>query len=117
MVLAGATGNLVDCMFYGMCFTQSTPDYVSYVVPFGEGYSGVLTGKVVDMFYFPLIVSTYPDWVPHFGGQPFIFFQPVFNFADASISCSVAALLLFCRKELSEIGTMSRGEDNSNTDK
>ncbi|NPD80671.1 lipoprotein signal peptidase [Prevotella sp. PINT] len=117
MVLAGATGNLVDCMFYGMCFTQSTPDYVSYVVPFGEGYSNFLTGKVVDMFYFPLIVSTYPDWVPHFGGQPFIFFQPVFNFADASISCSVAALLLFCRKELSEIGTMSRGEDNSNTDK
>ncbi|TGX79828.1 lipoprotein signal peptidase [Palleniella muris] len=117
LVLAGATGNLVDCMFYGMCFTQSTPDYVSYLVPFGEGYSGFLTGKVVDMFYFPLIVSTYPEWIPYFGGQPFIFFQPVFNFADASISCSVVALLLFCRKELSEIGTMSGSAKNSNTDK
>lgn len=110
MVLAGAAGNLIDCMFYGMCFTQSTPDYVAYAVPFGEGYSGFLTGKVVDMFYFPLIVSTYPDWIPHFGGRPFIFFQPVFNFADASISCSVVALLLFCRKELSEIGIASKAE-------
>lgn len=110
MVLAGAAGNLIDCMFYGMCFTQSTPDYVAYAVPFGEGYSGFLTGKVVDMFYFPLIVNTYPDWIPHFGGRPFIFFQPVFNFADASISCSVVALLLFCRKELSEIGIASKAE-------
>lgn len=110
MVLAGAAGNLIDCMFYGMCFTQSTPDYVAYAVPFGDGYSGFLTGKVVDMFYFPLIVSTYPDWIPYFGGRPFIFFQPVFNFADASISCSVVALLLFCRKELSEIGIASKDE-------
>lgn len=117
LVLAGAAGNLVDCMFYGMCFTQSSPDYVSYLVPFGEGYSGFLTGKVVDMFYFPLIVSTYPDWVPHFGGQPFIFFQPVFNFADASISCSVVALLLFCRRELSEIGASPNESPESRSDK
>lgn len=103
MVLAGAAGNLIDCMFYGLCFTQSSSDFVSYAVPFGQGYAEFLTGKVVDMFYFPLIVTTYPDWVPMYGGQEFIFFSPVFNFADASISCSVIALLLFCRKELQEV--------------
>jgi len=103
LVFAGAAGNLIDCMFYGLCFTQSSPDFVSYAVPFGQGYSEFLTGKVVDMFYFPIIVTHYPQWFPVYGGQEFIFFSPVFNFADASISSSVVALLLFCRKELSEI--------------
>lgn len=103
MVLAGAAGNLIDCMFYGLCFSESSPFFVSSFVPFGQGYSDFLTGKVVDMFYFPLIVTNYPDWVPVYGGKEFIFFSPVFNFADASISCSVIALLLFCRKELSEV--------------
>lgn len=103
MLLAGAAGNLIDCMFYGMIFTQSSPFYVSCPVPFGEGYSGFLTGKVVDMFYFPLIVTRYPEWMPMVGGQQFIFFSPVFNFADAAVSCSVIAGFLFCRKELSEL--------------
>lgn len=104
MILAGAAGNLIDCMFYGLCFMESTPFTVSYMVPFGQGYSEFLTGKVVDMFYFPLIVTEYPAWVPMYGGQPFIFFAPVFNFADASISTSVVALILFCHKELAVIG-------------
>ena len=116
MVLAGAAGNLIDCMFYGLIFTQSSPDYVSYMVPFGQGYSGFLTGKVVDMFYFPLIVTTYPDWVPVYGGEPFIFFQPIFNFADAAITTSVISFLLFCRKELSMMGNGGKektdGEEN-----
>lgn len=103
MILAGAAGNLIDCMFYGLIFNESTPFTVSSFVPWGEGYSGFLTGKVVDMFYFPIIVTTYPDWVPMYGGQDFIFFAPVFNFADASISVSVVSLLLFCHKELAEI--------------
>lgn len=103
MILAGAAGNLIDCMFYGLCFTQSSPFMVSYPVPFGQGYGEFLQGRVVDMFYFPLIVTTYPDWVPVYGGKEFIFFSPVFNFADASISTSVVLLLAFCRKELSEI--------------
>lgn len=103
MVLAGAAGNLIDCMFYGLCFTESTPFSVAYVVPFGEGYAEFLTGKVVDMFYFPLIVTQYPDWFPLYGGQEFIFFSPVFNFADASISTSVVCLLLFCHKELAAL--------------
>lgn len=73
------------------------------MVPFGQGYSSFLMGKVVDMFYFPLIVTTWPEWVPVFGGDEFIFFSPVFNFADACISVGVVSLILFCRNELSQI--------------
>ena len=100
MVLAGAIGNLFDSMFYGLIFTESTPYTVSQFVPFGTGYAPFLMGKVVDMFYFPLIITTWPDWVPVWGGDEFIFFSPVFNFADASISVGVVLLLLFCRKDL-----------------
>ena len=103
MVLAGAAGNLIDCMFYGLVFNASSPYYLSYFVPFGTGYAPFLMGKVVDMFYFPLIVTTWPDWVPFVGGNPYVFFSPVFNFADASISVGVVLLLLFYRKEISEI--------------
>lgn len=103
MILAGAAGNLIDCMFYGLIFTASSEFYVSYFVPFGTGYAPFLMGKVVDMFYFPLIVTTWPSWVPFWGGEEFIFFSPVFNFADASISVGVVLLLLFFRKEISEI--------------
>ena len=103
MVLAGAAGNLIDCMFYGMMFTDSTPYTVSCLTEFGSGYSSFLQGRVVDMFYFPLIVTTYPEWLPIWGGQSFIFFSPVFNFADASISVAVVALVLFCRRELTAL--------------
>ena len=103
MVMAGAAGNIFDSMFYGLIFNASSEFYTSYFVPFGTGYAPFLMGKVVDMFYFPLIVTTWPDWVPMFGGQPYVFFSPVFNFADASISVSVVLVLLFYRKEISEI--------------
>ena len=103
MILAGAAGNLIDCMFYGLCFDASTVGHVSDFVGFGNGYESFLMGRVVDMFYFPLIVTTYPDWFPVYGGEEFIFFSPVFNFADSSISVGVAALLLFFRKEISQI--------------
>lgn len=92
-ILAGAAGNLLDCLFYGEIFTSSYGQ-VAELVPFGDGYSSFLHGKVVDMFYFPLF--TWPDWVPLVGGE--IFFSPVFNFADACISCSVVALLIWYRK-------------------
>lgn len=104
MLLAGAFGNLIDCMFYGMIFTESTPWMPAQFVDFGTGYSSFLTGKVVDMFYFPLIVTQYPSWFPIYAGQPFIFFSPVFNFADACVSVSVVAILLFCRQEINAIG-------------
>lgn len=92
-ILAGAAGNLVDCLFYGEIFTSSYGQVAEFV-SFGDGYSSFLHGKVVDMFYFPLF--TWPDWVPLVGGD--IFFSPVFNFADACISCSVVALLIWYRK-------------------
>ena len=103
MVLAGAAGNLIDCMFYGLIFDTSGIHHVSSLMEFGTGYAPFLMGKVVDMFYFPLIVTTWPEWVPLWGGDEFIFFSPVFNFADASISVSVVLLLLFYRKEISEL--------------
>jgi signal peptidase II len=103
MVLAGAVGNLIDCMFYGLVFNASSEYYTSYFVDFGTGYAPFLMGKVVDMFYFPFIVTTWPEWIPFWGGQEFIFFSPVFNFADANISVGVVMLLLFYRKEISQI--------------
>ena len=104
MILAGAAGNLIDCMFYGLCFTSSSEFYTSYLVPFGSGYAPFLMGKVVDMFYFPLIETDWPVWMPFVGGEHFIFFSPIFNFADACISVSVVWLLLFYRREISAIG-------------
>ena len=103
MILAGAAGNIFDSMFYGLIFNASSEFYTSYFVPFGTGYAPFLMGKVVDMFYFPLIVTTWPDWVPYVGGNPYVFFSPIFNFADSSISVGVVLLLLFYRKEISEI--------------
>lgn len=110
MVLAGALGNLIDCLFYGLVFCESSPFYVSYFVPFGTGYAPFLMGKVVDMFYFPLIETEWPLWMPFVGGEHFVFFSPVFNFADASISVSVVLLLLFYRKEISRISLSSAAE-------
>ena len=104
LVLTGAVGNMIDSMFYGLMFTASSPYYVSYSVPFGEGYAPFLMGKVVDMFRFPFFSYTWPEWVPFFGGQHGTFFDPVFNFADACVSVGIIALLLFCRPELEELG-------------
>ena len=103
MILAGAIGNLIDCMFYGLIFNASSPYFTSYFVDFGTGYAPFLMGKVVDMFYFPMIVTTWPEWVPYWGGQEFIFFSPVFNYADANISVGVVMLFLFFRKEIGKI--------------
>ncbi|SEA31210.1 signal peptidase II [Xylanibacter ruminicola] len=111
LVLAGAAGNLIDCMFYGMMFNESSPYYLSYLVDFGTGYAPFLMGKVVDMFYFPLIETEWPTWMPFVGGQHFVFFSPVFNFADASISVSVVLLLLFYREEISKI-TLKKETNN-----
>jgi signal peptidase II len=95
LILAGALGNILDCLFYGEIFSSSVGSVAEFV-PWGEGYSSFMHGEVVDMFYFPLF--TWPDWMPLVGGD--IFFSPVFNFADACISCSVVALLIFYRRIL-----------------
>ena len=100
MIVAGAVGNLIDCLFYGMIFSQSTPFDVAELVTWGEGYAPMLYGKVVDMFYFPLIETTLPQWIPIWGGDDYIFFSPVFNFADSSISVGIVTLVIFFRREL-----------------
>ena len=103
MIVAGAVGNMIDGMFYGVVFDASTPYTVSTFVEPGDGYSSFLYGKVVDMLYFPIIDTVLPDWVPFYGGEPYVFFSPVFNIADSSKSVAVALLLLFYRKECSEL--------------
>lgn len=95
MILAGAVGNIIDCLFYGEIFSSSYGE-VAHFVQWGEGYASFFEGRVVDMFYFPLF--TWPQWMPLVGGD--IFFSPVFNFADACISCSVVAILIWYRKFL-----------------
>ena len=103
LILVGAIGDIVDSMFYGLIFTESTNMSVASLVPFGEGYAPFLCGKVVDMFYFPLIQTTLPDWLPIWGGRYFEFFRPIFNFADSCITCGVIYLLLFQKKFFAQI--------------
>ena len=91
-ILAGAMGNLIDCLFYGEIFTDSFGKVAEFV-SWGDGYASFMHGKVVDMFSFPLF--TWPRWVPIIGGD--IFFGPVFNFADACVSCAMIAMLIYYR--------------------
>jgi len=116
MVLAGAAGNIFDSAFYGLIFNASSDYYTSYFVPFGTGYAPFLMGKVVDMFYFPIITTTWPSWMPWVGGEPYIFFSPIFNFADSAISVGVVLLLLFYRKEISEISLKKETKEEQEND-
>lgn len=100
LVMAGAIGNIIDSAFYGMIFSESGYTAPATFLPADGGYASFLHGRVVDMFYFPIINTTWPQWVPWLGGQSFIFFRPVFNIADSSITIGVAYLLLFHRKNL-----------------
>lgn len=98
LILAGAAGNLIDSLFYGMIFSESTYLQVAQLFPAGGGYGTFFHGAVVDMLYFPIINTTYPTWMPFVGGEEFIFFSPIFNLADAYISVGFIYLLLFKRK-------------------
>jgi len=117
LILAGALGNLLDSMFYGLIFSDSpyscfsgnydslgnllqnhNKEAVAHLTGFGHGYGKFLQGKVVDMLYFPLLETTTPKWVPFLGGKSFIFFEPVFNIADAAISLGIITLLLFQKR-------------------
>ena len=102
MILAGALGNIIDCVFYGVVFNESTYSQIATFMPEGGGYAPWLYGRVVDMFYFPIIDTHWPEWMPLVAGERFIFFSPIFNFADASISCGIIALLLFYSKYLND---------------
>lgn len=98
LILTGAVGNIVDCLFYGQIFTETTYDTVAQLTAFGTGYAPCLMGKVVDMFYCPLF--TFPEWVPFFGGE--VFFSPIFNLADSYITVAIFWLVIGYRKTFSE---------------
>jgi signal peptidase II len=100
LIIGGAIGNIVDSIFYGVIFNDSYNSIATFFPDTG-GYSSLLHGKVVDMFYFPLINSHFPNWFPFFGGNHFIFFRPVFNLADAGISIGIFMILLLYRKTFS----------------
>ncbi|MDR1683100.1 MAG: lipoprotein signal peptidase [Candidatus Symbiothrix sp.] len=101
MIFAGAVGNIIDSIFYGVIFSESTPYTIATLFPVEGGYDSWLHGKVVDMFYFPLFEFTWPEWMPFVGGSDFVFFRYIFNLADASISVGIAWLLLFYRNTFS----------------
>ena len=101
LIFAGALGNIIDSTFYGVLFGDSYFK-VAAMFPEGGGYAPLLHGKVVDMLYFPLITGHFPDWLPVWGGEQFIFFRPVFNIADSAITIGVFIILLFHRKYLTE---------------
>ncbi|HPF50226.1 MAG TPA: lipoprotein signal peptidase [Draconibacterium sp.] len=96
LIFAGAIGNIIDSLFYGMIFNHSYGQ-VATLFPQEGGYSSFLHGRVVDMFYFPLIEGRYPEWLPVVGGNPFVFFRPVFNIADSSITVGIFSILIFYR--------------------
>lgn len=114
LVLIGAIGNIVDSAFYGLIFSESDYTNVATLFPSNGGYAAFLCGKVVDMFYFPIINTTLPDWVPFWGGEEFVFFRPIFNFADSCVSVGVIYLLLFHRKFFGEHNTDKHKETASN---
>ena len=97
-IMAGAIGNIIDSVFYGVLFSESNYSQIATLLPAEGGYAPLLYGKVVDMLYFPLIETDWPQWMPWVGGEHFIFFSPIFNIADASISCGIIAVLLFYNK-------------------
>jgi signal peptidase II len=96
-IMAGAIGNMIDSAFYGIIFTESF-NHPAVLFPQGGGYSSFLHGRVVDMFYFPLINTHWPDWSPFRPGESLVFFRPVFNIADSSITCGVLSIVLFQKK-------------------
>jgi len=118
LILAGALGNIIDSAFYGVIFSESgnflNPD-LAVLFPDGGGYATLLHGRVVDMFYFPIIQGYYPTWSPIRPGQEFIFFRPVFNIADSAITCGVIILLVF-QKRFFHIDNRKTIYDNDDSD-
>ena len=102
LILAGAIGNIIDSAFYGLIFNESYGQ-IATLFPEGGGYSTFLHGKVVDMLYFPLISGHYPEWFPVMGGKEFLFFRPVFNLADSSITIGILSIILFYWKIFSRL--------------
>ncbi len=102
LIIAGALGNIIDCVFYGEIFNNPPAPEVAQFLPAEGGYGTWLHGRVVDMLYFPLFSFVWPEWMPFVGGEEFLFFQPVFNIADAAITIGILVLILFYSKYLSK---------------
>jgi signal peptidase II len=116
LIFAGAVGNIIDSVFYGLLFSSSTFFEAARFLPDEGGYAAIFHGRVVDMFYFPIIKGHYPSWFPFWGGQDFIFFRPVFNVADSAISIGVFILIIFQRKffkETQEEPIMSESQEET----
>ena len=110
MVMAGAMGNIIDNMFYGLIFSDSNGLTPATLVPLGQGYGSLMEGRVVDMFYFPIISTEWPQWVPIVGGDHFTFFSPIFNFADAAITTGGALLVICYYKTLNQLLTRKKAD-------
>lgn len=100
LIVAGAIGNIIDCMFYGVIFNNPMPPEVAVIFPDGGGYATLFHGRVVDMLYFPLFSFVWPDWIPLVGGTEFEFFKPIFNFADAAITVGILSMILFYHRQI-----------------
>lgn len=112
-IIAGAAGNIIDCLFYGVLFNNPWPPQTAQFLPAGGGYAPLCMGKVVDMFFFPLFSWTWPAWMPGVGGERFLFFQPVFNLADAAISCGIIVMILFYHKYIQSPAALRASLDPS----
>ena len=112
LIFAGALGNILDSAFYGIIFSESTWYDKAVLFPEGGGYSSFLHGKVVDMFYFPIISGQFPSWLPIWGGEEFAFFRPVFNLADSAISVGVILILLYQKRYFKEDLAISDNPNN-----
>ncbi len=112
LIFAGAIGNIIDSAFYGLVFNDSYGE-VSTLFPAGGGYASFLHGRVVDMFYFPLLSGIFPNWVPLVGGTDFQFFRPVFNVADSAISVGIFSIIIFYRKQFNNLDKKAKEEDTT----
>ena len=112
LITAGAIGNVIDCIAYGQLFNDPMPPEVAQFLPSEEGYASLFNGKVVDMLYFPLAEWDWPQWMPGIGGKHFLFFEPIFNVADACLTTSILVLIIFYNKFITSDKKNDKTEDD-----